>query len=391
MIQQNNELCRKPVPYHRIDQALFSAQMHELQPPPINTENITESLQILSNTLYNVSQECKQREEAVYTSNDKQETRWKRMMEVKDERSLWKGINWRGEFREVDAKERPPESAFQEHMERLLNPHDIQPVQYPDPNHVTVPILDDPILFNELEHVVKKQMRPDAGCGPDGTSPGSLCLLPETWLLFLLMIVNTIFVSGTYPISWTFSKLFMLFKKGLAMDCGNYRGIGVIDCIAKCYDYIMNNRLMKWYTPCREQAGAQEKRGCIEHIVSLCLVIDRCIRKRTKLYIVFIDFSKAYDRVPRSYLLNLLKILGCGVVMLTALTSLFMVTQFILGSTIITAVIGVTQGSPTSCFLFILFVDEFIRLVKQYTDTDDFLDWLHLLMLMDDSYHGYEP
>ena len=185
--------------------------------------------------------------------------------------------------------------------------------------------------------------------------------------------------------AWTLSKLIMLFKKGLAMDCGNYRGISVIDCLAKCYDYILNNRLIKWYIPCREQAGAQAERGCVELIVTLRLIIDRCMRLKVPLFIVFIDFSKAYDRVPRNYLLKLLKALGCGVVMLTALTSLFWVTQFILGSTIITAVLGVKQGSPTSCFLFVLFVDEFIRLVKERTGTDGFLDWLHLLMLMDDT------
>ena len=84
-------------------------------------------------------------------------------------------------------------------------------------------------------------------------------------------------------------------------------------------------------------------------------------------------------------MLNLLKSLGCGVVMLTALTSLFWVTQFVLGGTIITAIVGVKQGSPTSCFLFILFVDEFIRLVKGRSDLDGFLSWLHLLMLMDDT------
>ena len=139
------------------------------------------------------------------------------------------------------------------------------------------------------------------------------------------------------------------------------------------------------YVPCREQAGAQANRGCIEHIVTLRLIIDRFVRKKTPLFIVFVDFSKAYDRVPRNYLLNLLKKLGCGVVMLTALTSLFWVTWFVLGATVITATLGVRQGSPTSCFLFILFVDEFIRLVKTRSDVDGLLQWLHLLMLMDDT------
>ena len=169
------------------------------------------------------------------------------------------------------------------------------------------------------------------------------------------------------------------------MDCGNYRGIGIINALAKCYEYMLNNRLTSWYVPCREQAGAQVKRGCIELIVTLRLIIDRCVRRREPLFIAFIDFSKAYDRVPRNYLLNLLKSLGCGAIMLNALTGLFSVTQFILGATLITAIVGVKQGSPTSCFLFILFVDEFVRLVKERSGLDGFLEWLHLLMLMDDT------
>ena len=155
--------------------------------------------------------------------------------------------------------------------------------------------------------------------------------------------------------------------------------------IAKCCDYLLNNRLVTWYVPCREQARSQAKRGCIEHIVALRLVIDRCTRKKTPLFIAFVDFSKACDRVPRNYLLNMLKVLGCGGVMLSTLTSLFWLTQFILGSTIITATLGVKQGSPTSCALFTLFVDELIRLLEGRSGRVGFLEWLHLLMLMDDT------
>ena len=90
----------------------------------------------------------------------------------------------------------------------------------------------------------------------------------------------------------------MLFKKGHRLDCGNWRGISIINAIAKLYDYVLYNRLSQWFMPCREQAGAQPKRGCTEHIVSLRLLMDYCFRKKIKLYVAFIDFSKAYDRVP---------------------------------------------------------------------------------------------
>ena len=107
-------------------------------------------------------------------------------------------------------------------------------------------------------------------------------------------------------------------------------------------------------------------------------------KKKPPLFIAFIDFSKAYDRVPRSYLLNLLKKLGCGRVMLAALSSMYTVTKFLLGATLITATLGVKQGSPSSCFLFTLFVDELVRCFKELPD-DSLLEWLHLLVLMDDT------
>ena len=83
-------------------------------------------------------------------------------------------------------------------------------------------------------------------------------------------------------------------------------------------------------------------------------------KKKPPLFVAFIDFSKAYDRVPRLYLLKLLIKLGCGKIMLAALASMYAVTKFVLGATMITATLGVKQGSLSSCFLFTLFVDEMV-------------------------------
>lgn len=71
--------------------------------------------------------------------------------------------------------------------------------------------------------------------------------------------------------------------------------------------------------------------------------------------------------------------------MILALTSMYSVTTSILGSTTITSFIGVRQGCPTSCFLFVMFVDMLIRKIKQQCGDDGFLKWLHVLMLMDDT------
>ena len=68
----------------------------------------------------------------------------------------------------------------------------------------------------------------------------------------------------------------------------------------------------------------------------------------------------AYDRVPRDVLFMILKRIGCGAVMLATLVSMYTVTQSVVGTAVVAATIGVRHGSPTSCILFIIYVNDLI-------------------------------
>ncbi|ELT95591.1 hypothetical protein CAPTEDRAFT_200457 [Capitella teleta] len=57
----------------------------------------------------------------------------------------------------------------------------------------------------------------------------------------------------------------------------------------------------------------------------------------------------------------------------------------ILRSATITASVGVSQGSPPSCLLFTLLVNDMIRNLKEKCQLDEYLEWMHVLMLMDDT------
>ena len=60
----------------------------------------------------------------------------------------------------------------------------------------------------------------------------------------------------------------------------NSRGIN-INSLARLYGMALCSRLMLWFMPYREEAGAQEKRGCLEHIVvSFRLLRDMPPRKK---------------------------------------------------------------------------------------------------------------
>ena len=104
----------------------------------------------------------------------------------------------------------------------------------------------------------------------------------------------------------------------------------------------------------------------MEHIVSLRLLIDYAISKKVKLFIVLVDFSKAYDKVPRDALIRLLRQLGCGYAMILALCCMYTDTKLILGTAIIAATVGLRQGSPTSCLLFTLYVNDLVENLSMY-------------------------
>ena len=216
---------------------------------------------------------------------------------------------------------------------------------------VHIPILDDPITPIEISKNIKK-LESDKASGTDGISPGLLKLLPFAWVLTLASIFNNIFFNCSYPSAWVTAKMFMIYKKGCRLLPSNYRGISIINSIAKLYDMILCCRLQQWFQPYREQAGAQARRGCLEHIMTLRLLIDFAKRKKVKLYVIYVDFAQAYDKVPRAVLFSILKRFGCGATMLLSLVAMYKVTKCLIGTAIITASVGVRQGPPTSCFLF---------------------------------------
>lgn len=384
-IGSKNNLFRKPLKFTNIDREVFSNVISQRDLSFLN-----ENLEIsdvecgITNTLYSCVQDsgCRnQRSDQV----DMQLGRWERLLSDRDDSRVWKAINWKGEFAsENNDKLCPSSDEFKAHFETILNPtvnnYDVTEVT----TDVTIPVLDEQISVAEVQEQIKR-MHPDKACGPDGLPPGVFSLLPAQWVLAIVTLFNNIFVSATYPCSWIKAKVFTIFKKGDRHNPHNYRGISILNSMAKLYDMVMCNRLSCWFRPLREQAGAQRGRGCLEHIVTLRLLVDTAKRKKEKLFVMFIDFSKAYDLIPRSKLFIVLKRLGCGLVMLGALTAMYRVTQSVVGAALFTATLGVRQGSPTSCLLFIIYVNELVKMIKARCIPERFIDWLHVLVLMDDT------
>ncbi len=64
------------------------------------------------------------------------------------------------------------------------------------------------------------------------------------------------------------------------------------------------------------------------------------------LYVLFADFNKGYDGVPRGNLIDSLKSLGCGKIMIKEIRSMYTSTKKVMKSAIIESSISVRQVPP---------------------------------------------
>jgi hypothetical protein len=226
-------------------------------------------------------------------------------------------------------------------------------------------------------------MKADKAPGVDGIPPGLLKLLSDEWLILLTFVFNAVF-NGTYPTCWDSARMINIFKKGDRMQPQNYRGISIMSAMAKLYDMVLAERFILWYKPREEQAGAQKGRSCDEQILTIRLLIDVARKQKTPLFLCFIDFEKAYDRVSRYQLMKRLDEKGCGTKYLNALQQSYSRTKGQIGNQCFTANAGVRQGACTSCPLFTCIVDSIIESVDRFGE-DAWLGKMHMLLLMDDT------
>ncbi len=139
-----------------------------------------------------------------------------------------------------------------------------------------------------------------------------------------------------------------------------------------------------WYVPKYEQAGAQKGRGCEEQILTIRLLIDIARKSKCTLYIAFIDYQKAYDKVNIWKLFRHLDLKGFGTAFLQALVASMKKTSGTIGSESFSASAGVCQGASTSCPLFTFFIESTID-ASATSEPDGWLGNLHSLLLKDDT------
>ena len=129
-------------------------------------------------------------------------------------------------------------------------------------------------------------------------------------------LFNLILYSEMTPDEWVTGIIKPIFKhKGSQSDPNNYRGITILSCFGKLFTSVINNRLNKFFnnhnTIGPEQAGFRAGHSALDHVFTLHCLIDLYLAKRKRLFCLFVDYEKAFDRINRAFLWQ--KLINSGV------------------------------------------------------------------------------
>ena len=114
---------------------------------------------------------------------------------------------------------------------------------------------------------------------------------------------------GRLPEAWLKGTILPIYKnKGPSSDPKNYRPITIVSCFGKLFTSVLNERLQtfseQYSLICENQAGFRKDYSTIDNIFLLHTLISLSNLFKKKMYCIFIDFEKAFDKVWRTGLWN---------------------------------------------------------------------------------------
>ena len=145
--------------------------------------------------------------------------------------------------------------------------------------------------------------------GPDGIIPEMISHTINEMSDIFLTLFNKILETGRFPENWSNSMLCPIFKSGSTSDPNNYRGILLIDIFNKILTGMMYKRLYSWAEEFDKtdetQSGFRKEYSTVDNVFTLMAMGQKYLSKRGgRFYCLFVDFSKAFDRVNHSGLIN---------------------------------------------------------------------------------------
>lgn len=113
---------------------------------------------------------------------------------------------------------------------------------------------------------------------------------------------------------WKLANVSPLFKKGLKSDPSNYRPISLTSIVCKLMESILKEKIVQFLEENNvindTQHGFRNKRSCLTNLLDFLHGVYEMYEEGRAVDVIYLDFQKAFDKVPHKLLLNKVRSVG---------------------------------------------------------------------------------
>jgi hypothetical protein len=161
-----------------------------------------------------------------------------------------------------------------------------------------------------------KELKPASAPGPDGIGSMFLKELADQIAEPLTKIFNKSLASGDVPDDWRDAHVTPIYKKGMKSDPSNYRPVSLTSVCCKMLESVIRDEMVQHMAANGLIEDSQHRfvkgRSCTTNLVEFLDYVTAAVETGKPVDAIFLDFAKAFDKVPRKRLIEKLKSIGIG-------------------------------------------------------------------------------